>query len=73
MIPARAHVARIDSMSAHADRHEIVRWLGTLPRKPERLCFVHGEPGPMDSLKAFVHDRLGVAGDTPEHQQRVEL
>ena len=73
MIPARAHVARIDSMSAHADRREIVRWLGTLPRKPERLCFVHGEPGPMDSLKAFVHDRLGVAGDTPEHQQRVEL
>ena len=73
MIPVRAHVARIDSMSAHADRDEILRWLGTLPRQPERLCFVHGEPGPMDSLKALVEDRLGLTGVTPEHKERLEL
>ena len=73
MIPVRAHVARIDSMSAHADRHEIVRWLGTLPQKPERLCFVHGEPGPMNALKTFVQERLGITGITPDHKERLEL
>jgi metallo-beta-lactamase family protein len=72
-IPVRAHVARIDSMSAHADRHEIVRWLGTLPRTPERLCFVHGEPGPMDALKTLVQDTIGIAGLTPDHKERLEL
>jgi metallo-beta-lactamase family protein len=73
MVPVRAHVARIDSMSAHADRNEMLRWLGTLPRLPDRLCFVHGEPGPMDSLKALVEDRLGITGVTPEHKERLEL
>ena len=72
-IPVRSHVARLDSMSAHADRGEILRWLRTLPRVPERLCFVHGEPGPMDSLKTLVHDRLGIAGVTPDHKERLEL
>jgi metallo-beta-lactamase family protein len=72
-IPVRAQVARIDSMSAHADRREILRWLGTLPRTPERLCFVHGEPGPMDSLKTLVQDRLSIVGTTPEHKERLEL
>jgi predicted metal-dependent RNase len=60
-------------MSAHADRHEIIRWLETLPQPPERLCFVHGEPGPMDALKALVNERLGVTGLTPEHKERMEL
>jgi metallo-beta-lactamase family protein len=72
-IPVRARIARLDSMSAHADRHEILRWLGTLPRTPERLCLVHGEPGPMDALKQLVQDRLGIAGITPEHKERLEL
>jgi metallo-beta-lactamase family protein len=72
-IPVRARVARLDSMSAHADRHEIVRWLGTLPQKPERLCFVHGEPGPMNALKTFVQERLGITGITPDHKERLEL
>ena len=73
MIPVRAHIARIDSMSAHADRNEMLRWLGTMPGLPGRLCFVHGEPGPMDSLKTLVADRLGIAGVTPEHKERLEL
>ena len=73
MIPVRARVARLDSMSAHADRNEILQWLGMLPEKPGRLCFVHGEPGPMDSLKMLVQERLGIAGITPGHKERLEL
>ena len=72
-VPVRARIAKLDSMSAHADRGEILRWLGTLPNRPERLCFVHGEPTPMDALKALVQDRLGVTGMTPEHKERIEL
>ena len=52
-IAVRARIAKIDSMSAHADRGEILRWLGTL-RPWTRLCLVHGEPGPMDGLKTLV-------------------
>jgi metallo-beta-lactamase family protein len=68
-----ATVARIDSMSAHADRGEIVRWLRTLPAAPGRLCLVHGEPGPMDALKARVQQELGWGAHTPEHGETVTL
>lgn len=72
-IPVAARIARIDSMSAHADRGEILRWLGTLPRRPGRLCLVHGEPAPMDALKALVKERLGWDAQTPAHAEIVEV
>ena len=33
-IPVNAHVEQIDSMSAHADSTEILRWLGGFTRPP---------------------------------------
>ena len=72
-IAVAARIVRIDSMSAHADRGEILRWLGTLPRRPGRLCLVHGEQGPMDALKALVEDRLGWDAQTPAHAERIDV
>lgn len=72
-IPVAAQIARVDSMSAHADRGEILRWLATLPRKPGRLFLVHGEPGPMDALKARVKEVLGWDSETPGHGDTVDL
>ena len=73
MVPVRARVAKIDSMSAHADRSEMLRWLATFPSPPGRLCLVHGEPGPMDSLKAAIEARFGWTVQTPNHRERVTL
>jgi metallo-beta-lactamase family protein len=72
-IPVNASVAKIDSMSAHADRGEILRWLATLPSAPRRVCLVHGEPGPMDALKALVKQRLSWTAHTPAHGETIEL
>lgn len=72
-VPVAARVTKIDSMSAHADRSEILRWLGTLPRRPGRLCLVHGEPGPMDALRALVRDRLRWDAHAPAHGERIEI
>ena len=72
-IPVAARIAKLDSMSAHADRGEIARWLGTLPAAPSRLCLVHGEPGPMDALRALVTDRFGWQPYMPAHGERIDL
>ena len=72
-VPVRSAIARIESMSAHADRGEILRWLGTFPAPPGRLCLVHGEPAPMDALKTLIGERLGWAPHTPAHGERIEL
>lgn len=73
IIPVRARIAKIDSMSAHADRGEILRWLATLPAGPGRLCLVHGEPVPMDALKALIGERLGWTPHTPVHGERIDV
>jgi metallo-beta-lactamase family protein len=72
-VPVRARVAKLNSMSGHADRGEIVRWLKTLPAPPQRLFLVHGEPRPMDALKATIKAELGWDATTPEHQESVAL
>jgi len=73
LVAVNARITRNDSMSAHADRNEIVRWLETLPSAPRRLCLVHGEPGPMDALKARIVERFGWQVSTPEHREVVSL
>ncbi len=72
-VPVGARIVKIDSMSAHADRGEMLRWLGTFQTPPKRLFLVHGEPGPMDALKAFVKERLGWDAETPAHGARIEV
>lgn len=73
MVPVRARIAKIDSMSAHAGRGEVLQWLRGLPAPPKQLFLVHGEPGPMDALKALIHAELGWPVQTPSHGDTVAL
>ena len=72
-VVVNARIGRIDSMSAHADRGELLRWLGAIGTRPGRLCLVHGEPAPMDAFKDLVLERLGWTATTPEHGETIEL
>jgi len=72
-VPVRARVAKLNQMSGHADRGEVVRWLKTLPAPPQRLFLVHGEPAPMDALKATIKNELGWDAATPRHLESVSL
>ena len=72
-VRVEAPVVRIDSMSAHADRGEILRWLGTLPAPPRGLYLVHGEPEPMDALRRLIQQRLGWDSRTPTYRETIEV
>ncbi len=72
-IPVRARIETIDSISAHADRNEILRWLKSFKKAPSLLCLVHGEPGPMDALKATVESELKWTVKTPGHRESIEI
>jgi metallo-beta-lactamase family protein len=73
IVSVGARIVRNDSMSAHADRNEILRWLETLPAAPRRLFLVHGEPMPMDALKQRVQEHFGWDAATPAHREAVTL
>jgi metallo-beta-lactamase family protein len=72
-VPVRAKIEAMDSMSAHADSNEIMRWLGNFTRPPALTCLVHGEPGPMDALKARIERELHWTVRTPQPLETMEL
>jgi metallo-beta-lactamase family protein len=72
-VTVAARIESLDSMSAHADSNEILRWLGQFKRPPRLTCLVHGDPVPMDALKARIDRELGWTVRTPLPQERMEL
>ncbi len=58
VLEVRATIANPSGYSAHADRAELLRWLGTLSTKP-RLYGVHGDPPVAAAFVATVHEKLG--------------
>ena len=72
-VPVNAHVDQIESMSAHADSGEILRWLGGFTRPPKRTFLVHGEPAPMDTLAGSIRGKLGWTVHTPQLGEVVTL
>jgi metallo-beta-lactamase family protein len=73
VVPVNAHIELIDSMSAHADSQEILRWLGGFTKAPQTTFLVHGEPAAMEALGASIKQRLGWTTKMPEHGERVEI
>jgi metallo-beta-lactamase family protein len=73
LIPVQAHVEKIDSMSAHADSQEIMRWLGAFKSAPKMTFLVHGEPVAMEALQTLISGKLGWRTKMPTHGERVEL
>lgn len=72
-VDVRARIERLNSLSAHADQDEIMKWLGNFKTPPKKTFIVHGEPRAQDALKARIESELGWQLEVPEHGQRFEL
>src|SRR5687767_4037359 len=57
-VPVAARVERVDSMSAHADAGEIMRWLSGFTRAPAMTYLVHGETTPLETLRSRIQSEL---------------
>lgn len=71
--PVAARIERIDSMSAHADAGEIVRWLSGFERAPRMTYLVHGDPAALNALAATLTAELHWPVHIAAHLQRVDL
>jgi metallo-beta-lactamase family protein len=72
-VPVAATIERIDSMSAHADAGEILRWLSGFSQAPAMTYLVHGEPIPLQTLAARIQAELHWPVHIAQHLERVEL
>lgn len=71
-VPVQAEVANLDTLSAHADREQLLAWLGAL-RTPKRVFVTHGEPVAADALRLAVEERYGWPVTVPEHLESRKL
>jgi metallo-beta-lactamase family protein len=72
-IAVAARIETLDSMSAHADRSEIMRWLSGFPRAPEMTYLVHGEPAALEALRARIARERRWSVAVARYQERVGL
>jgi metallo-beta-lactamase family protein len=72
-VPVAARIDQIDSMSAHADAGEIMRWLAGFTRPPSMTYLVHGEPAPLQVLAARIAAEKQWPVHIAKYLERVEL
>ena len=73
LIDVHARIEKIDSMSAHADAGEVIRWLRGFTKPPKTTYLVHGEPPAQQALSARIQSELGWHVQVPAHGETVEL
>ena len=72
-VPILADVVNIGSMSAHADREEILAWLGRFRAAPKEAFVTHGEPVAADALRLAIEERLKWPVRVPAYRDTFEF
>lgn len=72
-IPVQAEVLNLGTLSAHADRGEILAWLGRFEAPPRMTFITHGSPESADALRLTIEEKLGWRCRVPEQLERFDL
>lgn len=71
--PVKARVAQLHGFSAHADKDELLKWLGRIQKPPIRVFITHGEPETSQHFANLVNDKTGWETSVPHYQDKVLL
>lgn len=72
-VAVNAEIAALHGMSAHADAAQLVQWMSSASRAPQKVFLTHGEPGPADTLRQRIQKALGWNASVARMGQAVEL
>src|SRR5262245_11978962 len=72
-ISVGARIEKLDSMSAHADAGEILRWLSGFKQPPAMTYLVHGEKSALESLRDRISTEMHWPAHIAAHEERVEI
>ncbi len=72
-IAVRASIASIRGFSAHADRDELLKWVGKFKRKPSQIILVHGEDEALESMAALLKEQIQVDVYIPSYLEEISL
>lgn len=66
----RAKVEVLLGFSGHADRDEMVNWIGAMKRRPKHVFLVHGEEAAMADFKGTLTGKFDMQVDIPVEGQK---
>ncbi|NJN26385.1 MAG: MBL fold metallo-hydrolase [Cyclobacteriaceae bacterium] len=72
-IPVRCHVEKIEGLSAHADRSELLDWLSNFKSHPKNTFIVHGEPKSAENFADTIREKMGWNVTVPQYLETMEL
>ena len=68
-----AQIEVLNGFSGHADRDELLDWVGSIKDKPKRTFLVHGEYDSQQALAGLLKDQFMLRVDIPEWKQSFEV
>ncbi len=72
-VAVNADVEFVESLSAHADYDDVLRWLGGFKRPPKTTFLVHGESEACAALKEKITNELGWSVEIPKYLEKFRL
>jgi len=73
MVSINASIARLEGLSGHADREDLIQWLSGIKEAPREAFVTHGEPAVSQSFAALLRERKGWNVRVPEYLEEAEL
>ncbi len=70
-VAVQCSVRHIESLSAHADRTELIEWVSRMPQAPKITYIVHGEPAAAESMCNDIETQLHWPVDIADHGETV--
>jgi metallo-beta-lactamase family protein len=71
--PLRAEVQRLDALSGHADREEMLAWMKPIAGGLKKVFLVHGEVEQQAAFIAAIRERYGLDAVAPQRGQNFDL
>ena len=71
--PLRAEVEKLDALSGHADREEMLAWMKPIATGLKKVFLVHGEPEQQTAFAAAIRERYQIEVIAPGRGQSFDL
>ncbi|HXH60968.1 MAG TPA: MBL fold metallo-hydrolase [Fimbriimonadaceae bacterium] len=72
-LEVKARVEKLNSLSAHADSEELLKWISKLNKPPKQVHLVHGDYEVQQVFRQKIIDRYGYDVDIPPPLERHDL
>lgn len=72
-IPVKCHIEKIEGLSAHADKTELITWLDQFSESPKMTFVIHGEEQVSSRFAETLREQYNWNVTTPKYNESFEL